>query len=325
MVDSGSPTTHTSPAPLPAPPAQLPAPAAQLPAPRKQRRGRPVFGVLIAATVAVRLGRDSLQRVAVGQFGPAGLLIVFVGFVAVVLAWRGYQRQRVRRAGGVEFTPELVARQLADAGVGPPAFVEDGSLLGASVLVLNQHAKVLEVTTDYQVFDSAARPLGSVRQISQSRGKRLARVFTGFDQYFTHHFELLDRDGRPVLRLTRPRKLFLTKLHVFDGGDRYLGTIRQRNVWWKIRFGLVDAAGHEIGQLRAENLRAWDFHVYDAAGRCVATVVKSWEGWARTAVTRADRYVVRVHVPLPPPMRQLTVAAALATDLALKQDARGIL
>jgi hypothetical protein len=284
-----------------------------------------VFGILVAATVAVRLGRDVAQRVAVGRFGPVGVVIVFAGFVAVVLAWRGYQRQRARRAGGVEFTPELVARQLADAGVGPPAFVEDGTLLGASVLVLNQQAKVLEITTDYEVFDSAARPLGSVRQIGQSRGKRVARIFTGFDQYFTHHFELLDRDGRPVLRLTRPRKLFLTKVHVFDGDDRFLGTIQQRNVWWKIRFGLVGADGREVGQLRAENLRAWDFHVYDAAGRCVATVIKSWEGWARTAVTRADRYVVRVHVPLPYPMRQLTVAAALATDLALKQDARGLL
>ncbi len=284
-----------------------------------------MFGVLVALAVAVRLGRQSVERVAVGQFGPAGVVIVFAGFLAVVLAWRGYQLQRARRAGGVEFTPELVARQLAEAGVGPPAFAEDGSLLGASVLVLNQHAKVLEITTDYEVFDSAARPLGSVRQIGQSRGKRVARIFTGFDQFFTHHFELLDRDARPILRLTRPRKLFLTKLHVFDGDDRFLGTIRQRNVWWKIRFGLVGADGREIGQLRAENLRAWDFHIYDASGRCVATVIKSWEGWARTAITRADRYVVRVHVPLPYPMRQLAVAAALATDLALKQDTRGIL
>ena len=321
MAESGSPTAQT---PSARPPA-LPAPPAPRPPVRKQRRGRPVFGILVAATVAVRLGRDVAQRVAVGRFGPVGVVIVFAGFVAVVLAWRGYQRQRARRAGGVEFTPELVARQLAEAGVGPPAFVEDGTLLGASVLVLNQHAKVLEITTDYEVFDSAARPLGSVRQIGQSRGKRVARIFTGFDQYFTHHFELLDRDRRPVLRLTRPRKLFLTKVHVFDGDDRFLGTIQQRNVWWKIRFGLVGADGREVGQLRAENLRAWDFHVYDAAGRCVATVIKSWEGWARTAVTRADRYVVRVHVPLPYPMRQLTVAAALATDLALKQDARGLL
>ena len=213
---------------------------------RKQPARTPGVRVLVAATVAVRLGRDVAQRVAVGRFGPVGVVIVFAGFVAVVLAWRGYQRQRARRAGGVEFTPELVARQLADAGVGPPAFVEDGTLLGASVLVLNQHAKVLEITTDYEVFDSAARPLGSVRQIGQSRGKRVARIFTGFDQYFTHHFELLDRDGRPVLRLTRPRKLFLTKVHVFDGDDRFLGTIQQRNVWWKIRFGLVGADGREV-------------------------------------------------------------------------------
>jgi hypothetical protein len=53
-------------------------------------------------------------------------------------------------------------------------------------------------------------------------------------------------------------------------------------------------------------------------------VVKSWEGWGRTAFTRADHYVVRVHEPLVEPMRRLTIAAALAADLALKQDARGL-
>ncbi len=57
----------------------------------------------------------------------------------------------------------------------------------------------------------------------------------------------------------------------------------------------------------------------------MATVVKSWEGWGRTAFTRADRYAVRVHEPLHDPLRQLTLATALAADLALKQDARGIL
>jgi hypothetical protein len=52
-------------------------------------------------------------------------------------------------------------------------------------------------------------------------------------------------------------------------------------------------------------------------------MVKSWEGWARTAFTRADRYVVQVHQPLAYPLRELTVTAALVVDLALKQDARG--
>ena len=304
-------------------PRPLPAPPIPQPRPRQGRKGRPFFGVLIGVAILTRVGREVAGRVAISRYGLVGLAAVAVGVYAVVLLWRAHQRARAR-ARGTEFTPELVTRQLADSGIGQPAFPESGTLLGASVLVMNQHAKILEVNTDYEVFGSAGLPIGSIRQFGQSRGKALARVVTGLDQFFTHHFEICDSEGRPVLRLTRPRKVFLTRLHVFDGADRFVGTIRQRNVFWKIRFALLDAGGAVVGHLRAENVRAWDFHIYDGFERCIATVVKSWEGWARTAFTRADHYVVRVHVPLVDPLRQLTLAAALATDLALKQDARGI-
>lgn len=292
---------------------------------RAGRRGRPAFGAVVGLAVAVRFGREIVERAAWSRYGGVGLLAVAVAAVAVIVGWRMVVRARVRARGGVEFTPEVVARQIADSELGGPAFPEDGTLLGASILVVNQRPKVLEARTEYQVFGSGGDRIGAIDQVGQSRAKLVARVFTGFDQYFTHHFEVRDRDGRPVLRMTRPRKLFLTKLHVFAGDGRPLGTIKQQNVFWKIRFGVTAAGGALVAQLRAENLRAWDFTVYDTLERPVATVVKSWEGWGRTAFTRADHYVVRIHVQLPEPLRQLVLAAALAADVALKQDARGIL
>ncbi|MGH9111922.1 MAG: phospholipid scramblase-related protein [Acidimicrobiales bacterium] len=290
-----------------------------------RRKGRPAFGLLVVVTGSLRFGREIIERVAFSRFGFVGMVAVVATVVLLILLWRAGMRRRVRSRGGLEFTPELVAKQIADSGIGPPAFAEDGTLLGASVLVVNQRSKILEVNTEYEVFGSSGRPLGAIRQIGQSRRKSVARIVTPFDQYFTHHFEILGTDGRPLLRLTRPRKIFLTKVHVFDGDDRFVGTIRQQNVFWKIRFELRDGDGGVVGHLRAENLRAWDFNVYDRYERVVATVVKSWEGWARTAFTRADRYAVRIHEPLHDPLRQLTIATALAADLALKQDARGIL
>jgi uncharacterized protein YxjI len=310
--------TAPAPTPWPEPPAR----------PRRGsagRRGRPAFGVVVVVAVAARFGRDVIERAAVSRYGGAGLLAVAAAAVAVMVGWRLAMRARARAQGGVEFTPEFVVRQTADSGLGGPAFEEDGTLLGASMLVVNQRPKVLEAKTDYEVFASNGAPIGAIRQIGQSRAKLAARVLTGLDQYFTHHFDILDVEGRPVLRATRPRKVFRTKLHVFTGEDHYLGTIRQQNVFWKIRFDIAAAGGASVAQLRAENLRAWDFTIYDMLDRPVATVVKSWEGWARTAFTRADHYVVRVHVRLPDPLRQLVLAAALATDLALKQDARGIM
>jgi hypothetical protein len=290
---------------------------------RERRKGRPAFGLLVVAAIVVRFGRQMATDVAGSRYGLLGFLGVIVLGVAVVVGWRGFHRWRARSAGG-EFTSQSVTDQIAASQLGEPAFPEDGTLLGASILVVNQHAKILEVNTDYAVFGSDGQRLGTIRQIGQSRGKAVARILTGFDQFFTHHFDVLGPDGLAVMRLTRPRKLFLTKLHVFDGHNWFLGTIRQKNVFWKIRFEIVDLYGQVVGHLRAENLRAWDFEVLDRYGRRVANVVKSWEGWGRTAFTRADHYVVRVHEPLVEPMRRLTIAAALAADLALKQDARGL-
>jgi uncharacterized protein YxjI len=276
-----------------------------------------------AGVVGLRLFREVVERVAVSQAGVLGALVVSAAAIAIVLTWRAHQRRKVRARGGVEHTPEEIQRQLADSELLPPAFAENGTIAGASILVLNQVPKVLEVLTQYEVFGSDGVRLGTLKQIGQTRGKQLARILTPFDQYFTHHFELEDGDGSDVLRMTRPAKLFRSRLHVFDGNDRYLGQWAQENVFWKIRWTLSDAAGRPIARMQAANLRAWDFHV-DVGGREGATVVKSWEGWARTAWTRADRYVVRVNAPFERDLRLLLLTAPLVVDLSLKQDARGL-
>jgi hypothetical protein len=61
----------------------------------------------------------------------------------------------------------------------------------------------------------------------------------------------------------------------------------QANVFGKIRFDLV-ADGQLVGAIQAENWRAWNFAITDAAGTEVARITKKWEGLARTLFTTAD-------------------------------------
>jgi hypothetical protein len=315
--ESASPTPSAS--SLPPPPA-LGRPTGSEP---PKRKGRPPFGLILLAAVGFGTVREILDWVLRSRGGALGAVIApFVG-IGIVIAWRTASRRRVRARGGVEHTPAVVSKQLTDSGLLPPAFAEDGTIEGASLLVLNQLPKILEVETQYEVFGSDTAPLGRLVQIGQTRGKQVARVLTAFDQYFTHHFELEDNAGRTILRLTRPRKLFKTKVHVFDANNRFLGTWRQENVFWKIRWTLTDPQSQAVAQMRAANVRAWDFHVW-AQGREVATLVKSWEGWGKSAFTRADRYVVRVNEALPLDQRLLLLTIPLVVDLSVKQDARGI-
>jgi hypothetical protein len=280
--------------------------------------------LVLLVAVVLRVGRDVGDDVALARFGWFGLAALVLAFVGVVLGWRLLQHRRTRRAGGEELTPTGIRTLLADSALGGPAFPEDGTLFGASVFALCQRSMVLELRSAYDIFGSNGEVMARVRQVGQSRAKILGRLVTSFDQFFTHHFDVVDAEDRMLLRLSRPRKIFLTKVHVFDGWDRFLGTIQQENVFGRIRFRLVDPAGMVVGRLHADKLQAWDFQVLDPWGRPVATIVKAWEGWARTVLTRADRYAVRIHVPVEGPLRPLTLAAALAIDLGLKQDTRGL-
>jgi uncharacterized protein YxjI len=199
-------------------------------------------------------------------------------------------------------------------GVGP-------SLFEQSVLVVSQKTKLIELTNEYAVYDGDGQQIGAVVQVGQSGLKKAMRFVSNLDQFMTHHLEVRDVRG-PVLVLTRPAKVLKSRVLVQRPDGSPIGEIVQANVFGKIRFDLV-AGGQLVGAIQAENWRAWDFAITDAAGTEIARITKKWEGLARTLFTTADRYVVLVHYRLPDPLASMVLASALTVDTALKQDDRG--
>ena len=190
------------------------------------------------------------------------------------------------------------------------------------ILVVNQKTKLIELTNEYGIFDQTGRRLGAVRQVGQSTARKALRLVSSLDQFLTHRLEVVDADGAPALALTRPAKVFKSRIVVEDAEGRQVGEILQENMVGKINFGL-HAGGRRIGAIKAENWRAWNFSITDDAGTEAARITKTWEGLAKTVFTTADNYVVQIHRPLDEPLRSLVVASALGVDTALKQDARG--
>jgi uncharacterized protein YxjI len=187
--------------------------------------------------------------------------------------------------------------------------------------VVNQKTKLIELTNEYAVYDGQGQQIGAVVQVGQSALRKAVRLFSEFDQFLTHRLEVSDARG-PVLVLTRPAKLMKSRVLVARPDGTPLGEIVQANVFGKIRFDLL-AGGQLVGGIQAENWRAWDFVITDAAGTEIARITKRWEGLARTLFTTADKYVVRVHFRLPDPLASMVIASALTVDTALKQDDRG--
>jgi uncharacterized protein YxjI len=202
--------------------------------------------------------------------------------------------------------------------VAPPS---SSSLYEQPVLVVSQKTKLIELTNEYAVYDGNGQQIAAVVEIGQSSMKKALRFVSNLDQYMTHRLEVRDATGT-VLVLTRPAKIMKSRVQVTRADGQPIGEIVQANVFGKIRFDLV-ANGQLVGAIQAENWRAWNFAITDAAGTEVARITKTWEGLAKTLFTTADNYVVHVHVRLPEPLASLVVASSLTVDTALKQDDRG--
>ncbi|MFN2540306.1 MAG: phospholipid scramblase-related protein [Mycobacteriales bacterium] len=221
-------------------------------------------------------------------------------------------------------SPHQLAKQAQRAGLTPgvgPA--GGGTVFTEPVLVVNQKAKLIEVSNQYSVYDQNGTQVASVSEIGQSMLKKVVRVLGEYDQYFTHRLEVRDMSATPILHITRPAKFIKSKVIVEKPGVGEVGRLVQQNAIGKIRFGLM-AGDRQVGELRAENWRAWDFAIVNEAGTEVARIKKTFEGLAKTMFTTADNYVVRIHQKLEDPLLSLVVASALTVDTALKQDSRGL-
>lgn len=189
--------------------------------------------------------------------------------------------------------------------------------------MVNQKAKLIELTNEYSVFDQQGNTVGSVVQVGQSALRKVLRFVSSIDQYLTHRLEIRDAHGQPQLLLTRPAKFIKSRVVVQRPDGRPVGEIVQQNAIGKINFAMT-ADGRQVGAIKAENWRAWNFAIVDHDGVEIARITKTWEGLAKTMFTTADNYVLQIHHRLPEPLLSLVVATALTVDTALKQDARGL-
>ncbi len=198
------------------------------------------------------------------------------------------------------------------------------SLLDHDRVVINQKAKLMELTNEYMIRDEDGAEIGAIRQEGQSKLKKVARFVSSLDQFMTHKLAVYDADGSKVLELVRPAKFVKSRVEVYDGNGQGAGSIVQKNVFGKIRFGLVDSGGGDLGEIQAENWRAWNFAIVDATGSEVGRITKTFEGVAKTLFTTADDYLLDIQPGLSGPLRLLAFASAVGVDTALKQDSRGL-
>ncbi|WP_405137303.1 phospholipid scramblase-related protein [Nocardia sp. NBC_01388] len=223
---------------------------------------------------------------------------------------------------GAANNPADIQRQVRQQAGVNAAQAGGGTVFTEPILVVNQKVKLIEMANEYSVFDQNGRQIGAVVEVGQSALKKAVRFMSSYDQFMTHKLEIRDGHGQTLLRVTRPAKILKSRFLIEHGSGAPIGEIIQENMIGKINFSFV-VNGQQIGGIRAENWRAWNFAIHDHTGQEVARITKTWEGLLKNMFTTADNYVVQLHHQLPQPLLSMVVASGLAIDTALKQDSRG--
>jgi uncharacterized protein YxjI len=190
-------------------------------------------------------------------------------------------------------------------------------LLDHSSFVVDQKVKLIELRNEYSIYDDRGNRIGSVMQVGQSALLRVLRLFIKTDSLLGIGLEIRDASGAVALLLHKPAFRITCTISWPNGS--VIGRIAAKIRLGKVRMAITDPAGSVLGEVRAENLRAWNFNVQDANGRLIARVDKKWAG-ARELFTTADKYRVELDPNLGDPLRSLVVASCLAIDTLLKQQ-----
>ncbi|HZD72317.1 MAG TPA: phospholipid scramblase-related protein [Actinomycetota bacterium] len=190
-------------------------------------------------------------------------------------------------------------------------------LLAHSRFVVDQKMKLIELRNEYSIYDGDGNRIGSVMQVGQSVLTRVLRLLIKADSLLSVNLEIREANGAVVLRLRKPA--FRITCTMSSPNGTVIGRIAARIRLGKVRMAISDPRGSVLGEVRAENLRAWNFNVQDANGRLIARVDKKWAG-ARELFTTADKYRVELDPNLTDPLRSLVVGSCLAIDTLLKQQ-----
>ena len=147
---------------------------------------------------------------------------------------------------------EKIVRDVAKAGPPRPAGpLGGGTIFTEPVLVVNQKAKLIELNNEYAIYDGNGRQLGAVRQVGQSMLKKAVRLLGSYDQFMTHKLQVVDMAGTVLLAVTRPAKVFKSRILINDAVGQEVGQVVQQNMVGKIRFSLeAGGAADRVDQRR---------------------------------------------------------------------------
>ena len=196
-------------------------------------------------------------------------------------------------------------------------------LTNYSELLVHQEVEYLEVFTGFETANrySVNSSTGEPLLYAYEESGWLGRQFLKSHRPLT--INVIDSEGQPVFTASRNFFWFLSHMHVSDGSDRQLGSLRRQFAILGRRFRLEDPTANLIAEVQGRLFRPNTFMIY-RQGAEVARVTKQWSGVMKEAFSDADTFLVEQDTQsLDPTLSQLVLATAFAIDLDFFESSGG--
>lgn len=252
-------------------------------------------------------------------------------------AWQEREMRMAGEAAKTGDTSELGGTVLSEAFLGqdaaqilgdPPFEAASTSVLDQPLLVVAQEAKVVETSDRYDY----ARPDGTVlavgEQTNQGTARKMLRMVSNLDSMMKSVVEVT-QDGERVFAMERKGSVGKNTMVVTDADGNEVGEVKQTKKGRKRASFELRAGGRVLATMQTGRIRAGQgYDIVDPDGELVAYVRRLHEGAlesaAKSMLSKADNYVLRVARPLTDPLRTLVVATPMSVDSAISQDEGGV-
>jgi len=186
-------------------------------------------------------------------------------------------------------------------------------------LLIKEHLGIFKAANNYDVFDLAEGQL--LMKCREPDLKIITKIlrFTDFKRMTPFRVVITDELDRTLVEVRRGVALFLSKVEVFDGDGRKLGSFQQKFFSLGGKFKVLDANEQEVCMLQGK-WTGWNFRFMRGEEQ-LAHVTKKWAGIGKELFTSADNYVLDIAPAVPggSDTHRLLLAAVMCIDMVLKE------
>lgn len=183
---------------------------------------------------------------------------------------------------------------------------------------IDEKVSFLKFKNRYNVFDDQGQNIGTISQ-KMSFGDKLLRLIIK-KSMLPFSLEIRNNNDQLEVTISRGWTLFLSKITIYDGQEKNIGTIKQKFKLFKPTFKIFNTSEHQIAEINGD-WKAWNFKITDPSGNQIGTISKKWGGAMKELFTTADKYNVNIDTNYSNNENKIIIlAGAITIDMVLKES-----